>query len=392
MLNQVPFIDIAYDPTVAYDDLPLLPPSLPPVAVGNTVVKNQLETVPLLKACITARVLLAELNVRASVFSSQQLLQRVFPLMEAHANASLDGVSTPIEVLFRLPAADEIADHQRSPAIDHVLAIDRALANGFAATTNKPLDISLLLDLATDINGKPESLRRGAPTASGQLENYLPPCGAETLQRLLLNWQEFVRVDAGSLDPLIIMAVAHYQLNVIQPFNSGNDAVVRLVDSLLMSDELLIDRPLLNLSAWYRRNRAEYLRLQVAVTQQQCWHEWIEFVLRGVAECAQLALKRLQVIETLRAQTESEVRRTLPRQFSAELIELLFEEPCIRIQDLVRRGIAKRQTASVYLKKLCDQGILTEITQGKEKLFLHTRLIRVLTNDTFQYESFSSEF
>lgn len=391
MLNQVPFIDIAYDPSVAYDDLPLLPPSLPPVAVGNSVIKNQLETVPLLKGCITARTLLAELNVRASVFCSQPLLNRIYPLIEAHANASLDGVPTPIEAIFRLPGADEIAEHQRSPAVDHVFAIQKALINGFAATSDKPLDISLLLDIATDINGKPESLRRGAPAASDQSECYLPPTGAETLQKLLLNWQEFVRVDAGSLDPLVIMAVAHYQLSMIRPFHEGNDAVVRLVDSLLLSDEQLIDRPLLNLPAWYRRHRAEYLRLRNAVTQQQCWHDWIEFMVRGVAECAQLTLKRLQVIDTLRAQTDAEVRRSLPRLHSNELIELLFEEPCIRIQDLVKRGIAKRQTASVYLKKLCDQGILTEITQGKEKLFLHTRLMRVLTNDTVQYESFGGD-
>ncbi len=392
MLNQVPFIDIAYDPSVAYDDLPLLPPSLPPVAVGDTVIKNHLETVPLLKACITARTLLAELNVRASVFSSQPLLNRVFPLIEAHANASLDGVSTPIEQLFRLPGTEDIADHQRSAGVDHVFAIEKALANGFAATTAKPLDISMLLDIATDINGKPESVRRGAPVATGNLEHYLPPAGAETLQKLLLNWQEFVRVDAGGLDPLVILAVAHYQLNMIQPFNSGNDAVVRLVDSLLMSDEHLMDRPLLNLSGWYRRNRAEYLRLQLAVTHQQRWHEWIEFIVRGVAECAQLALKRLEVIETLRLQTDAQVLNALPRQYSEDLIELLFEEPCIRIQDLVKRGIAKRQTASVYLKKLCDQTVLTEISQGKEKLFLHTRLIRVLTNDSFQFEIFNTVF
>ena len=81
-------------------------------------------------------------------------------------------------------------------------------------------------------------------------------------------------------------------------------------------------------------------------------------------------------------QTTEYVRNKLPQIYSHELMQVIFEQPYCRIQNLVERDIAKRQTASTYLKQLSDIGVLHEIRAGKEKLFVHPKLIQLLTQDS----------
>jgi len=188
----------------------------------------------------------------------------------------------------------------------------------------------------------------------------------------------------------VLIAVAHYQLEAIQPFSTSNGTLTRLVDYLLLHEEGLLSVPVLNLSSWFYRNKNEYNNLHLQVTQQQQWREWINFLLKGVAASAEETAQRLQATESLIRHTDDFIKQKLPRIHSAELCEVLFSEPCVRIQNLVERGIARRQTASVYLKKLCEIGILSEIPHGKEKLFVHQKLQTLLCGSSSQYQKYSS--
>ena len=82
------------------------------------------------------------------------------------------------------------------------------------------------------------------------------------------------------------------------------------------------------------------------------------------------------------------VRNEVPKIYSYELINLIFEQPYCRIQNLIEIGLARRQTASVYLKKLCEIGVLQEVSAGKEKLFVHPKLMQLLTNDNYQFKAY----
>ena len=209
---------------------------------------------------------------------------------------------------------------------------------------------------------------------------YTPPIGEDRLRGLLANWEKFLH-DDEQVDPLIRMAVGHYQFEAIHPFNDGNGRTGRVLNSLLLIDKKLLELPILYLSRFFIKNREEYYRLLLGVTQDVAWEEWILFVLRGVEETAGWTLKKVMGIQKLLEHTRSFIKNQLPKVYSHELVHAIFEQPYCRINDVVDAGIAKRQTASVYLKGLTDIGVLREIENGRDKVFVHPKLMQLLTRE-----------
>jgi Fic family protein len=104
-------------------------------------------------------------------------------------------------------------------------------------------------------------------------------------------------------------------------------------------------------------------------------------MLKGVAETASWIVAKVDAIRQLQQQTGAHLRQVSPKIYSHELINLIFELPYCRIHNVIARKIARRQTASVYLKELVRIGVLEEKPVGREKLFIHPRLMRLLTRD-----------
>jgi len=389
VFEQAYFINFAFDATSAYNDLPLLPPAR---HVGEP------ETVAVLKACVQARVALAELNQICRHFPNQTLLWRILPLLEAYNSARIGGHDADITELLKLPLDPSSTRHSdelpqlKNTAVAKALAIHNAIDLGYELVGERSLNVSMLLELASVVESSPVSVRRGAGTAlldPGSDEVlYTPPLGAESIQRLLGNWESFVHVDAGNLDPLVLTAIAHYQLSAIAPFSSAAGSLCRLVDGLLLAEEDLLSAPVLGLSAWFYRNRQDYIRLQAGVSREQRWQDWLQFYLKGVTHAAQMQARRLNVLTELMQTTQKFISAKEPKVATEPVLNLLFTHPCIRIHSLVSAGIARRQTASIYLKKLCELGVLEETPYGKEKLFVHTRLVQLLVDDDLQYSSY----
>jgi Fic family protein len=200
------------------------------------------------------------------------------------------------------------------------------------------------------------------------------------IRDLLANWEKFLH-EEKSLDPLIRMAVAHYQFEVIHPFTDGNGRTGRVLNSLFLVEQGLLTLPILYLSRHIIAHKADYYRLLLGVTREGAWEPWLLFVLRGVEETAGWTTGKIGAVRKLSAGTTAYVRRALPKIYSRELVDLIFEQPYCRIADLVAAGIAGRQAASRYLKALASAGVLREQAIGKEKLFVHPRLMSLLTRD-----------
>lgn len=371
MFEETHFIDIAFDPAVPHNELPTLPPSI------------ELEDKRILKTCIDARVALAELNQICLYFPFPELILRVFAWLEVVNSCALDEYNVDINEVLKLPRY--YSPHESE--FERAFAIQQTMIHGLELIKKRTLDISLLQELCSEIERSPMPVRRVSIQVKSR-ENvpvYTPPVGSELLQSLLGNWEKFVNVEAGDLDPLVLIAVAHYQFEAIQPFSSSNSALVRLVDYLLLQEEGLLSQPILNFSGWLYKNKNEYCNLQLDVTQQQRWLPWIDFILRGIAASAIETAAQLKTTETLINHTHDFIAQKLPRIYSPDLMQVLFSEPHVRIHNLVEQGIARRQTASVYLKQLCAIGVLAEVPYGKEKLFVHKKLLSVLTGPTRQY-------
>ena len=216
---------------------------------------------------------------------------------------------------------------------------------------------------------------------------YTPPVGEALLRVLLANWERFMH-NHVEVDPLIRMAVGHYQFEAIHPFTDGNGRTGRIVNNLFLIQERLLTMPILYLSRYIIAHKEEYYDRLLDVTRHQAWEPWILYMLRGVEETAVWTTDKIAAIQDLIENTTEHVRRNLPKIYSHELVSLIFEQPYCRIANITEAGLAKRQTASLYLKQLVDVGVLTEAATSKEKLFIHTKLMQLLTRETNEFQRY----
>ena len=208
---------------------------------------------------------------------------------------------------------------------------------------------------------------------------YTPPEGEVRLRDMLANWENYLH-DAKDVDPLIRMAVAHYQFEAIHPFIDGNGRTGRVLNLLFLMEQKLLEIPVLYLSRYIIEHRADYYHLLLGVTTEQKWEDWICYMLAAVTETAHWTTAKIGAIRDLLNETAEKIRREAPRIYSRELAEIVFVQPYSRIGNLVDARIAQRQSASQYLKALCDIGVLEERKSGREKLFINPALLKILTD------------
>ena len=358
-----------FDPKRPFNDLPLLPPAI------------DVETKSVLKACIEARAALEGLKQAGARLPNQAVLINSIPLLEAQASSEIENIVTTSDALFRYA---QIEDHAADPATKEALRYRTALDRGFRSLSQRPISTNTAIEVCSQIKGVGMEIRRVPGTALGNSSSrevvYTPPEGETVLREKLANWERFIH-EHNSIDPLIRMAVAHYQFEAIHPFTDGNGRTGRVLNLLILVQMGLLELPVLYLSRAIIRSKADYYRLLLGVTTDARWEEWILYMLNAVAETALWTTEKIKAIQQLHARATEYIRAAAPKIYSRELVDVIFTQPYCRIQNIVELGIAKRQTASVYLKTLEALGVLNEIKVGREKLFIHLNFVRLLTSD-----------
>lgn len=359
-----------FDPKSPYNELPELPP---PAAV--------LESTTILKRCINARVSLAELKQAAELIPNSAVLVNALPLLEARASSEIENIVTTTDKLFEYA---DIAEDRADAATKEALRYRSALYEGTKMVQRRMLTTDMAIQICSTVKGTELDLRAEPGTTlknrlSGEVI-YTPPSGQKLLQKMLDNWAHFMH-NQTEIDPLVRMAVQHYQFEAIHPFSDGNGRTGRILNILFLVEVGLLDSPILYLSRYIISNKAAYYRLLQNVTSEQDWESWILFILDGVEETCTWTTDKIKAIRELMEHTAEFVNAKLPKIYTWELVELLFKQPYCRIGNLVDAGIAKRQTASVYLKQLSELGVLKEIKSGRENIFVHPKYIELLTGE-----------
>jgi Fic family protein len=184
------------------------------------------------------------------------------------------------------------------------------------------------------------------------------------------------------------MAVGHYQFEAIHPFTDGNGRTGRVLNLLYLIQQGLLTLPILYLSRHVIAHKADYYGLLLGVTRDQAWEPWLQFMLQAVAETSRWTTGKIGAIRRLAEHTTEHVRARLPKIYSRELVDVIFEQPYCRIANLVDKGIAQRQAASRYLHDLADLAVLREMALGKEKLFIHPKLMDLISRDDHVFEPY----
>ncbi len=359
-----------FNPEVPYNNLPPLPPPA-----------DQIETTQILKRCINSRVALAELKQAAELIPNSAVLVNALPLLEARASSEIENIVTTTDKLFEFA---DIAEDRADAATKEALRYRTALYEGTKMVQRRMLSTDMAIQICSTIKGLELDIRAKSGTTlknrvSGETI-YTPPVGQQLLIEKLNNWAEFMHRNT-EIDPLVRMAVQHYQFEAIHPFEDGNGRTGRILNILFLVEHGLLDSPILYLSRYIIQNKADYYRLLSGVTKEQDWTPWILFILDGVEETCTWTTDKIKSIRELMEHTGQFVQKQLPKIYTWELVELLFKQPYCRIGNLVDNGIAKRQTASVYLKQLCELGILREVKSGRENIFVHPKYIELLSGE-----------
>lgn len=363
-------------PDQPYNDLPALPPAV------------ELESKAVLKACIPARAALAELKQSAEMIPNQSMLINTLPLLESQASSEIENIVTTTDQLFQHQHQGEHAD----PATKEALRYSQALFEGFRSLKRKPLTTRTAEEICSKVKGRTMQVRQVPGTALGTESGdvvYTPPVGESRLRDLLANWEKFMH-EQPDIDPLIRMAVGHYQFEAIHPFTDGNGRTGRILNSLFLIQEGLLNLPILYLSRHIIDHKPDYYRLLMDVTRDGHWEGWVVFMLSAVEQTSIWTRTKIDSIRKLFDHTVEFAKGHAGRVYSYELISLIFAQPYCRIQDVTKAGIAKRQAASRNLKRLVELGILTEMVVGRDKLFIHPKLLRLLKKNGNTFRTYQT--
>jgi Fic family protein len=356
---------MVFDRNRPFNDLPLLPPV------------TDLESKAILKKAIAANRELAELKGAGDAIPNQAILLNSIILQEARLSSEIENIVTTTDELYK--ATDE------NPAkLDHatkeVLHYREALWHGYENLKTRPLSTNLFIDLVRIIKQTDLGIRKvpGTKIANSRGDVvYTPPEGETRLRDLLTNFERFMHAD-DDIDPLIKLAVLHYQFEAIHPFTDGNGRTGRIINILYLLEKELLKLPVLYLSHYIIQNKSDYYAGLRQVTEHNAWEPWILYMLGAIAATAQQTRTRILRIRDAMDAAQELARTKAPKIYSKDLIELVFELPYCKIRFLEQRGIAKRQTAAVYLKTLVDIGLLQSMKVGREVYYLNAPLLAIL--------------
>lgn len=244
-----------------------------------------------------------------------------------------------------------------------------------------PLTTNLFEELFRIIKESKSGIRKipGTKLANDRGEViYTPPEGESLLRDKLGNLENYIYA-GDAVDPLIKLAIIHYQFEAIHPFTDGNGRTGRILNILYLIEQGLLEIPILYLSRYIIENKNDYYEGLRRVTEDSDWKRWVLYMLNAVEQTSTNTKKKILSIRDLINRDVEVVREKLPKIYSKDLLELLYRQPYCKISMLEQAGIAKRQTASIYLKELERIGLLRSVKMGRDIYYINDDFLKLLT-------------
>lgn len=355
-----------FNKTKPYNGLPLLPPI------------TILETTKVLRKTIDASRALAQLNGMLTNLPNPTLFLDTIHLQEAKASSEIENIITTNDDLYKSLVADKKFDNS---ATKEVISYKEALYNGLRDIEKRPfISTNLCIEIVQSIKKNTAGIRTtpgiALKNAQGQTI-YTPPTGESIIREKLANLETFIN-SKSELDSLIKMALMHYQFEAIHPFSDGNGRTGRILLLLYLKLEKLLDTPAIYLSEFIIRNKSDYYTKLRLVTENNDWESWVLYMLEMVEYTANNGLKRLKDVTELMEVMSTEIKQSLPKVYTKELVEILFKLPYTKRKFLIEAQLGTPKTVGNYLMLLEEAGFLKSEKVGKEKLYLNHRLMNLL--------------
>lgn len=366
---------VLYDRNKPYNQLPLLPPP-----------DEKVITIEMMQAVNNANKALAELKGLAKKLPNQSMLVNTIALREAKASTEIENIFTTDDELYKALSGNDAGLKGNAK---EVLRYRQALWQGYSNMNKKgKFSVDLMVSIYQEIKEVKDGIRPPQTETiikkrgSGKLGStvvYTPPRGEKVIKEKLDNLIAYLNDDKKfPYDPLIKLAVSHYQFEAIHPFRDGNGRAGRILSILLMIYKKLLDVPILYLSAYIIENKDDYYALLNNVTVLQDWKKWILYMLKAVEETSVYTINKINEIDYLFQKTCELVNKKLPH-IRKETLEKIFEQPYISPKKLVGQNIRSLNTAKKYLIQLEKLKIMAPKKVGKEVIYLNIDLFNLLS-------------
>ncbi|MEO9482288.1 MAG: Fic family protein [Ekhidna sp.] len=373
-----PLFDINPDRNAPWNDLPDLP-----------IHPDLYRTVDIMEQLGNAKSALGRLHGRSVAIPNQGILINTISLQEAKASSEIENIFTTDDELYQA-FSEEGEDVSIKGAPKEVLRYREALWSGHEhLMSNQSFDMDYFIKIyrmvkQTNDGLRPPSARiyikQGGTGPNAGTAIYTPPRGRDILEQKLQNLLNFVNDDEKyPIDPLIKMAIAHYQFEVIHPFRDGNGRAGRIFNINILTQKGLLDLPILFLSRYIIDNKNDYYSHLASVTQRAMWERWILFMLKAVEVTANLTFNKINDILSAKEGMMEEIEAETKIRKPELLVQMIFTQPLTKVSHLTDAKIYAEATARNYLNELVALGILEKRTISGHHYYLNLELYRILS-------------
>ena len=366
-----------YDRHKPYNQLPPLPPETA-LYLDKDVMDKMME----------AGRLLAELKGLASQLPNQSIFVNTIALREAKASSAIENIFTTDDELYRTLSFQE--DEYLDGPAKEILRYRQALWKGYQdVIRDRKITLKTVLDIFHEVKQTHDGIRpyqaeivikkRGWGSLIADTA-YTPPRGKGVVEAMMKQLLDFLNDDVQyPTDPLLKMAMSHYQFEAIHPFRDGNGRTGRILCILYLVQKRLLDLPILYMSAYILQNKEDYYQKLSGVTGTRNWKEWILYMLESVARTAEYTTYKIKRIRGLMDKFEDIISKDNIIAVRLDLSKL-FEQPYIRPKNLISGKIRSVNTAKKYLSQLEALGLLSKDKIGKEYVWFNTELMEILSD------------
>jgi len=336
-----------------------------------------LESPAILKQLVASHRSLAELKGKSATIPNENILISTLTLQEAKDSSAIENIITTHDDLYKSQLFEEFIT---SASAKEVGRYAEALKNSFyLVREQKLITTETILTIQNILEKNVAGFRKLPGTKlinekSGDVV-YTPPQDFNTVIVLMENFVAFINDDKlSTADPLVKMALLHFQFETIHPFYDGNGRTGRILNILYLVLKDLLDLPILYLSRYIIKNKYDYYRLLQEVRDYEKWEEWILYVLKGVEETAKETIILIEEIRKLMQDYKHRIRSAHPKIYSQDLLNNLFKHPYTKIEFLEKDINLNRKTVAKYLNVLADSGFLEKIKLGKANFYINMPL------------------
>jgi Uncharacterized conserved protein len=362
-----------------------VPTSLPP----NPAIEIDEVMMSLL---ISANKSISSLNTLSNHVPNATLFIYMYVRKEALISSQIEGTQATIEDIFN-PLEIENANRNVEDVINYVQATEYAINR----LTELPLCNRLIKEAHQILVGTsrghektPGEFRYSQNWIGGQgsslaTASYIPPNVAD-MNEAIADLEQYMNLDMDNeaLDPLIRVALIHYQFETIHPFLDGNGRIGRLLITLFLLYNDVLSAPTLYISYYLKINRIDYYDRMMMVREQGNYEQWVTFFLKAIIASANDAITTIEALSKLH-ERNVEILKNIGRMSKNSLIlfEYLEKNPIIEIGKTAKiLGLSFNTTANV-INRLIDLGIIVQIDNGqRNRVFAYQEYLDILKSGT----------